>query len=70
MSETQLCSKCGLPTHINDLDAKDDGTGNYTILECGDCYGPGYRTTEGWTEMGARTRNIRKDLKLVDGPAW
>lgn len=36
------CHSCGELTHINKLDGKDDGTGNYTLLECADCYGPGY----------------------------
>ena len=64
MSDEEIypCDCCGLPTHLNDLDGKDDGTGNYTILECGDCYGPGYRTLEGSTEMGERTRIIREKL--------
>lgn len=36
------CSKCKTPTPIELLDAKNDGTGNYTILECRTCYGPGW----------------------------
>lgn len=36
------CSTCKTPTHIDLLDAKDDGTGDYTILECRECYGPGW----------------------------
>lgn len=39
------CHKCGEMTHIEDLDGKDDGTGDFTILECGKCYGPGYAST-------------------------
>jgi hypothetical protein len=42
VEETIKCAKCGTPTPIDEIDAKDDGTGNYTILECGKCYGPGY----------------------------
>jgi hypothetical protein len=30
--------------HIDDLDGKDDGTGNFTIFECEKCYGPGWAT--------------------------
>jgi len=41
-SEKLDCSKCGKPTPIDLLDAKDDGTGNFTILECQSCYGPGW----------------------------
>lgn len=36
------CDKCQTLTDINLLDAKDDGTGNFTILECRACYGPGW----------------------------
>ncbi len=36
------CDKCGEPTPINLIDGKDDGTGNFTILECRSCYGPGW----------------------------
>jgi NAD-dependent SIR2 family protein deacetylase len=36
------CHACGGRFHIDELDAKDDGTGNYTILECRECYGPGF----------------------------
>lgn len=36
------CMACGASTHIHMLDAKDDGTGNFTILECEACYGPGW----------------------------
>jgi hypothetical protein len=36
------CDGCGTPTHIDLLDGKDDGTGNFTILECRKCYGPGW----------------------------
>ena len=44
------CHKCGTPTHINLLDAKDDGTGNFTILECETCYGPGWEPACGATK--------------------
>ena len=40
--DTAKCHKCGETMHIDLLDAKDDGTGNYTILECRECYGPGW----------------------------
>lgn len=36
------CARCRRPTHIDLLDAKDGGDGDYTILECPACYGPGY----------------------------
>jgi hypothetical protein len=36
------CMKCEEYTHIDDLDGKDDGSGNFTILHCAKCYGPGY----------------------------
>ena len=41
-ADTFPCSACGKPTHIDLLDAKDDGTGNYVIFECEPCYGPGW----------------------------
>jgi hypothetical protein len=37
------CHGCGRPTHLNLLDGKDDGTGDFNILACRDCYGPGWR---------------------------
>lgn len=42
VAEVAACHKCGVETPIDELDAKDDGTGNFTILECPDCYGPGW----------------------------
>ena len=39
------CHSCGKANHIHLIDAKDDGTGNYTILECQDCYGDGWSPT-------------------------
>jgi len=39
---TLPCSKCGEQTPAYLLDVKDDGTGNFTILECERCYGPGW----------------------------
>lgn len=36
------CHACGKLEHIDDLDGKDDGTGEFTRLECAACYGPGY----------------------------
>ena len=33
---------CGRMTHLNLIDAKDNGTGNFEIFECRDCYGPGW----------------------------
>lgn len=40
--EKEPCHKCGTPTPLPLLDAKDDGTGDYNILECERCYGPGW----------------------------
>ncbi len=40
------CHKCNEMTHIDDLDAKDDGTGNFLLLECEKCYGEGYVSAE------------------------
>lgn len=40
--ETAACDKCGEETDINLLDAKDDGSGDYTILHCEKCYGPSW----------------------------
>lgn len=39
------CSCCKKPTPLRLLDAKDDGTGNFTILECQECYGPDWQPT-------------------------
>ena len=36
------CHACGMLTDINLLDAKDDGTWNWVLLECKRCYGPGW----------------------------
>ncbi|WP_316196639.1 hypothetical protein [Bradyrhizobium sp. SZCCHNS3053] len=44
------CHSCGTPTHIDDLDGRPephnqpdpDGKTDWTRLECGACYGPGY----------------------------
>ena len=36
------CHTCGTYHHIDLLDAKDDGTGNFTILQCRSCYGSGW----------------------------
>ena len=33
------CDKCGKQENINLLDSKDDGSGDFTILECIACYG-------------------------------
>ena len=40
--EQTACHKCGEQTEIDLLDSKDDGSGNFTILECRHCYGPGW----------------------------
>ena len=36
------CDGCGKLTHIDQLDAKDDGSNTWEILQCKDCYGPGW----------------------------
>ena len=36
------CAACHKIVHIDALDAKDRGDGNFTILECETCYGPGW----------------------------
>lgn len=36
------CQSCGKEWHPLLIDAKDDGTGNFTILHGPCCYGPGY----------------------------
>lgn len=41
-AETAPCTSCGKITSLRELDGKDDGTGNFEILECSTCYGPGY----------------------------
>lgn len=44
-SDNYTCDCCGRLTHIEILDARPPGgdeTADFTILECPDCYGPGY----------------------------
>ena len=36
------CDKCLQLTHIDLLDSKPDAFGDFTRLECFDCYGSGY----------------------------
>ena len=36
------CHSCGALTHLEDIDGKDDGSGDFNILECEKCYGEGY----------------------------
>jgi hypothetical protein len=52
------CDKCGKPEHLELLDSKDDGSGNFTILQCVACYGPG------WNPMATRSfsKSTRPDL--------
>jgi hypothetical protein len=40
--EYLTCSKCSAQVDVDLLDGKDDGTGNFNILECEVCYGPGW----------------------------
>lgn len=54
--DTMACRKCGRQTDIALLDAKDDGTGNFTLLECQRCYG------EGWLPIATRT--VSPDVRL------
>jgi len=42
MKDLFNCHKCQLLFPIDELDAKDRGDGNFTILECKNCYGPGF----------------------------
>jgi hypothetical protein len=41
-SDQGTCHKCGKMFHLDDLDGKDDGTGDFNILECKKCYGAGF----------------------------
>lgn len=41
--KTGSCHSCQKKTDLALLDGKDDGSGNCNILECPDCYGPGWR---------------------------
>ncbi len=36
------CDGCGVEEAAELVDAKDDGTGNFTVMQCIACYGPGY----------------------------
>lgn len=39
---TITCNACGLDEAAELVDAKDDGSGDYTIMHCIRCYGMGY----------------------------
>jgi hypothetical protein len=43
--ELCACQSCGRVEHIDKLDAKSDGFGNFTELLCRACYGPGWAPT-------------------------
>ncbi|MBS4048338.1 MAG: hypothetical protein KG075_18475 [Alphaproteobacteria bacterium] len=42
MTDTEPCHGCGRTTPLDLLDAKDDGSGDFSILHCKACYGPGW----------------------------
>lgn len=42
MTDADHCHECGRPTPLALLDAKDDGSGDFSILHCKACYGPGW----------------------------
>ena len=56
---TLNCAACRRPTVVELIDGKDDGTGNFTVLHCPDCYGPGWApigpefVEGGWVEASA-----------------
>lgn len=54
------CHTCKKPEHINLLDTKDDGTGNWTICECITCYGPGWNP---YSIVCIDTQSVRPDLR-------
>lgn len=56
--EVAHCTKCGRPENINLLDGKDDGTGDFNLLECIRCYGEDWAPC-GYTHLG---QSIRSDL--------
>lgn len=61
------CDKCQKMTCLEDLDGKNDGTGNFTILECGDCYGPGYvSAATGTAEMSKVTAKLREGIPCAN----
>lgn len=39
------CTKCNVLENINLLDGKDDGSGDFNLLECIRCYGPDWLPT-------------------------
>lgn len=41
-SDVGTCTGCGRVENLDLLDGKDDGTGDFTLLECVACYGPGW----------------------------
>ncbi len=60
------CHKCNLPTDIEMLDGKDDGSGNFETLECPGCYGPGWASTRGDSVLEGGARAVRPEG--TDGP--
>ena len=42
MKNLAKCEDCKEDFPLKELDSQDDGTGNFTILKCKDCYGDGY----------------------------
>lgn len=63
MNSYSQCNSCGHLFHLEDLDAKDDGTGNFEILECKDCYGEGYVSAE--EQFGPDWKTRRKVQKRL-----
>ncbi|CCG43237.1 hypothetical protein [Magnetospirillum molischianum] len=57
MADKIACQKCGRKWHPHLIDAKDDGTGNFTILEGPCCYGPNWVPTT-YTPIGDFTRSM------------
>lgn len=62
MSERDLirCDACGREEHADLIDTKDDGTGNFTIMECIACYGEDWLPMDGSPESWKVS--VRPDL--------
>lgn len=63
------CHKCMTPTDIDELDAKDDGTGSFTILECEKCYGAGWQPLNKDRHEAKQTKEYRFEYPHIVVPA-
>lgn len=51
-NEYLRCDGCGRLTRIDLIDGKDDGSGDFNILHCPNCYGAEYNPlSEEWAKL-------------------